>query len=197
MLSYYRAQRQSILEYRQLPLRTPFFGGGYPLVANPLDGALNPFFIPALIFGEVIGLKINVFLAHIIGALGMYYLSRFILGYDILGALFSTFVFCLGGNLHRLLIRGVTYPPLYYFFMPLLLALFIKAKENKRYLIYTIFLFAMMLTQLSLRFLVILTFLFLFSLLEIIKYRNQRLAFGAGYIRNLFIIILFTFLLGG
>ncbi len=196
MLSYYRVARQSILEYQQLPLRTHFFCGGYPLVANPLDGSLNPFFIPVLMFGEVIGLKINVFLAHIIAALGMYYLTRYVLGYDILGALFSTSAFCLGGNLHRLLVKGITYPPMYYFFMPLLLALFIKAKENKRYLIYTTLLFAMMLTQLSLRFLAILTFLFLFSLLEIIKYKNKRLVFDSSYIRNLFIIILFSFLLG-
>lgn len=196
MLSYYHLDRQSVLQYRQFPLWTPYLGGGYPLIANPLDGSLNPFFIPVLIFGEVIGLKINVFLAHIIGALGMYYLTRFILGYNRLGSFFSSIIFCFAGNLHRLLIIGATYPPLYYFFLPLLLAFFIKTRDSKKYIIYSILLLTLIMTQASLRFAVILLFLFLFTILETIQYKNNKLSVDPDWLKNLAIIIFFTFFLG-
>lgn len=196
MLSYYHLDRQSILQYHQIPLWTPYFGGGYPLIANPLDGALNPLFLPVLIFGEVIGLKINILLAHLIGALGMYYLTRYVLGYHQLGSFFSTVIFCFGGNLHRLLIKGATYPPLYCYFLPLLLAFFIKAKNNKKHIIYSILLLTFILTQASLRFAVILLFLFLFSVLESAQYKNNKFSFDLGWLKNLTIILFFTFLLG-
>ncbi len=196
MLSYYHLDRQSILQYHQIPLWTPYFGGGYPLIANPLDGSLNPFFLPVLIFGEVIGLKINVFLAHIIGALGMYYLTRHVLGYNQLGSFFSSIIFCFGGNLHRLLIKGATYPPIYCFFLPFLLGFFIKAKDNKKYIIYSIFLLTFIMTQASLRFAVILLFLFLFSILETMQYKNNKFSLDMGWVKNLMIILFFTFLLG-
>lgn len=196
MFSYYGFTRQSVLEYRQFPLRAPYFGGGYPLIASPLDGSLNPFFIPVLVFGEVIGLKINVFLLHLIGAFGMYYLTRYVLKYNYLGAFFSSIVFCLGGILHRLMMAGITYPPAYFFLTPLLLALFIKAKEEKKYLFHTVFILTIMLTQMSLRFAAILLFLFLFSFLEIVRYKDKKFILDTAYLKNLFIIILFTFLLG-
>lgn len=196
MLSYYRAARQSILGYHQFPLRTYYFSGGYPLVANPQDGSLNPFFIPIFIFGEVIGLKINVFLVHLIGALGMYYLTRYVLKYNRWGALFSSLVFCLGGHSHRLLIRGQDYiPTSYYFFIPLALALFIKTKEHKRYLIFTAFIFTIIITQAGLYTAPILLFIFLFSCLEATKFKDRKFVFEPFYIRSFFIIILFTLLL--
>jgi hypothetical protein len=196
MLSYYRAARETVLEYHQLPLRTHYFGGGYPLIANPQDGSLNPFFIPILIFGEVVGLKLNVYLVHLIGALGMYYLVRFVLGYNYLGALFSTLVFCLGGNAHRLLIRGQGFfPTFYYFFIPLLLAFFIKAKGHKKFLFYTVFVLAIMLTQAGLYLAPILLFIFLFSCLEAVEYEDKRFKVNVHHIKNFAIIISLSFLL--
>lgn len=197
MLSYYRAARQSILEYHQFPLRTYYFGGGYPLLANPQDGSLNPFLIPVLIFGERVGLKINVFLAHLIGSLGMYYLTRYVLGYNYLGALFSSFVFCLGGHLHRLLIRGQDYVSTFYcFFIPLFLAFFIKSRDNKKYLFYSVFILTIIVSQAGLYFAPILLFIFLFTFLEAFKYKNKRFVFEHSYLKNFFVIVLFTFLLG-
>jgi hypothetical protein len=197
MLSYYRTDREAVLEYHQLPLRTHYFGGGYPLIANPQDGFLNPFFIPVLIFGEVIGLKINVFLAHLIAALGMYYLTRYVLNYNYLGALFSSIVFSLGGHIHRLLIRGQDYVSTFYcFFIPLALALFLKSKDNKKYLFYTVFILAIIVTQAGLYFVPTLLFIFLFSCLEAFKLKDKRFILDVCYIKNFFIIILFVFLLG-
>jgi len=197
MLSYFRAFRQSLLQDHQFPLRTYYFGGGYPLLANPQDPSFSPFLVPVLIFGEVVGLKINVFLFHLIGVLGMYYLTRRVLHYNTLGAAFSTIVFCLAGYAHRLLIRGQDYiPSSFYFFIPLALALFIKSKEDKRYLIPTILVFMVIAMQAGLYFAPLLLFIFLFSLLELVRWENKRVVWESGYLKNFFIIIFISFLLG-
>ncbi len=166
MASYYHFARQCILEFHELPLWAHYFGGGYPVIANPQEGTLNPFVIPPLVFGEIAGLKINVLLAHFIAAFGMYYLTRKVLKYHYLGALFSTFAFTLGGYMHRLLIRGQDYiPSFYFFFLPLLLALFLKARQDKRFLIYAAFVLSIVLSQAGLYFAPIALFIFLFVLL--------------------------------
>lgn len=197
MLSYYRADRISLLQYHQLPLRTFYFGGGYPLIANPQDGFLNPFFIPVLIFGEIIGMKANVFLAHIIAAMGMYYLARYVLKYNYLGAFFAAVVFTLGGHMHRLLIRGQDYVSTFYcFFIPLLFAFFIKAKEHRRYLIYAVLVLTAIVSQAGLYVAPIMLFIFLVGLLEACKFRDKRFSFEAVYLKNFLILALLTFFLG-
>lgn len=166
MLSYYRADRQAVVEHGQWPLHIHYFGGGYPLLANPQDGALSPFFVPVLLFGEVVGMKVNVFLAHLIAAFGMYYLTRRVLGFPLLGALFSVAVFCLGGHMHRLLIRGQDYITLYYFFLPLSLALFIRARESRRSLLLCALVLTFAAAQAGLYFLPMAFFLFLWACLR-------------------------------
>jgi hypothetical protein len=197
MCSYYRSARQAVLIHHQFPLRTYFFGGGYPLIANPQDGFLSPFFIPVLILGEVIGLKLNILLAHFIALFGMYYLARYVLKYNYLGASFSTLVFCLGGHIHRLLIRGQDYVSTFYcFFIPLVMAFFLKSKEHKKYLFFTVFTLTVISTQAGLYFTPILLLLFLFSCLEAFKYKNNGLKFDLGYLKNFFVIIFFVLMLG-
>lgn len=189
-ISFARFNQQSILEHHQLPLRAPYFGGGYPLVATPHGGFLNPLtFIIVFVFGEVIGLKINNFLPFLIGALGMYYLTRYILKYNRLGALFSSLTFCLGSNLYKVfMLRGILFH-ISYCFLPISLAFFIKSKEDKRYLFFTAFILTFFLLSGGgggLQFATIPLFLFLFACLE----------FKRIYIRDFLIIILLTFLLG-
>lgn len=187
MASYYRFARQCILEFHELPLRSHYFGGGYPMIANPQEGSLNPFMIPPLVFGEVAGLKINVLLAHFIAAFGMYYLTRKVLKYHYFGALFSTFTFTLGGYMHRLLIRGQDYiPSFYFFFLPLLLALFLKARQDKRFLVYAAFALTVVLAQAGLYFAPIVLFLFLFA----------SLASDAKPLKDFFIICAIALFLG-
>lgn len=196
MLSYYRADRVALLEYHQLPLRTFYFGGGYPLIANPQDGFLNPFFIPVLFFGEVIGMKLNVLFALLIGAYGMYYLTRHVLNYHYLGASFSTVVFCLGGHLHRLLVRGQDYMSLFWFFLPIILAFFVKSKQNKKFLFFSILVLSIFVTQAGPYFSPVLLFIFLFAILEVFKYENRRVQIDIYYLKSLFLILFFVFLLG-
>ena len=197
MLSYYRAARQALFQDHQFPLRTYYFSGGYPLFSNPQDGSLNPFFIPVLIFGEVVGLKINVFLFHCIGCLGMYYLARVVMNYNRLGASFSSIVFCLAGHAHRLLIRGQDYiPASFYFFIPLALALFIKAKEHKRYLVLSVFIFTLIATQAGLYFAPLLLFIFLYALLDTFQRKDKKIVWEFLSLRNFFLVFFFSFLLG-
>ncbi len=187
-LSFFRLMRQSILEYHQYPLRTPYFSGGYPLIGHPSSKAffISFLFVNPLIFGEVIGSKINSFLVFLIGVLGMYYLTRYILKYNRLGALFSSLTFCLGSNLYEVFMsRGVLFHK-GYCFLPISLAFFIKSKEDKRYLFFTAFTLTFFILSVGLQFTTILLFLFLFACLE----------FKRIYIRNFLIIILFTFVLG-
>jgi len=195
-LSFYRAASESVLAYFQMPLRTPYFDGGYPLLAHPLDGSLNPFFLPPLLLGEVIGIKLNIILFHIIGAWGMYYLAKKVLQQNTIGAIFATAVFCLGGNTHRLLVTGQTYPAGYYFFMPLLLAFFIKSFSDGRFIIWASLVLALLVTQASLRFAVATLFLAAFAVLNTAGLKDGKFFLDVTPLKNLLIVIGLTLLLG-
>ncbi len=77
-LLYYGAPRITITEYRQFPLWNPYYCGGTPLLANPQSGFLNPLFVFILLFDEIIGIKIILFLHVFIGMLGMWLLAVYL-----------------------------------------------------------------------------------------------------------------------
>ncbi len=91
--SRHEAVRKSILEYHQFPLRSHWFGGGYPTLGDPEDPSLNPLVLISILFGSVMGLKIIVFLALLVGSLSTYALARSILGYTWWGSLFAGLIF--------------------------------------------------------------------------------------------------------
>lgn len=186
-LSFVKCHMQMLKDYHQFPFRTPYFCGGYSFVNSPTTGGFpNLFFlITPFIYGEVISIKIYIFLALLIGALGMYYLTKFVLKYNHLGALFSTITFFLSGCLYKILmLRGNPFI-MEYFFMPLLLGLFIKTKEKKKY-VFLVAIILFFIIQGGLKFVVILLFLFLYACFE-----------GKWvYMKNFLLVLLFTFLLG-
>ncbi len=175
-------------EYHQYPLRTPYFGGGYPLIARSDRRVVvipNPLFFIIDRFGEIISIKIQIFLAFLMGALGMYYLAKYILKYIRLGALFSSLTFYLSGCLYKvLMLRGNLFLA-DYFYLPFLLVFFIKSKENKKYIFFTTFVLIYLLRG-NLKLAAISLFLFLFACSE----------FKWIYLRNFLMVFLFTFLLG-
>src|SRR3989338_9617391 len=67
--------KETILEFGQFPLWSPYYCGGNAMLANPQSSFLNPLFIFVLIFGEIIGLKLLIFVYLIVGLLGMFLLA--------------------------------------------------------------------------------------------------------------------------
>ena len=91
--SRHEAVRKSILEYHTFPLRSHWFGGGYPTLGDPEDPSLNPFVLLSILFGTVTGLKLIGFLGLLVGGLSTYALARYVLGYTRWGALFCGLIF--------------------------------------------------------------------------------------------------------
>lgn len=68
--------RRSLLEWGQLPWWNPLLAGGIPQITHPSDGSLSPLIVSSLLFGEVLGLKLNVVLALLAGTFGVFFLGR-------------------------------------------------------------------------------------------------------------------------
>lgn len=178
LASYAYFTRSTIIEHLQFPLRCPYFGGGYPLIANPQDWSLSPLFPIIFVFGEVIGFKLLLIIAYFICAFSMYYLTRHILQFSRLASLFSSLTLALSGWLPSQL-NEVRISKIYYYFVPLLLIFLLKGRKQRRFVIYSAFLFTLILAQGGLVFIAICLFLFIFILFfppgnEIIKISNLK-----------------------
>jgi len=68
--------RATLLDYHQVPLWNPYNWSGVPLLANPESRVLSPSFLLDLIFGEVVGLKLEILVFLVVGMLGAYRLLR-------------------------------------------------------------------------------------------------------------------------
>jgi hypothetical protein len=95
--SYDRLMRKAVLEDHEFPLRTHFLGGGYPLPANPQDPAFSPFSLTPLIFGEALGMKINIVIFFLIGTLGIFFLARRVFDASTLGSAYAATAYALSG----------------------------------------------------------------------------------------------------
>lgn len=87
--SRHEAVRKSLVEYNSLPLRSHWFGGGYPTLGDPEDPTLNPLVLLSVMFGTVKGLKLIGYVALLVSGLATYAFAQIILGYTRWGALFS------------------------------------------------------------------------------------------------------------
>jgi len=118
--------RIALRDFGQLPLWSPWFGGGFPMYAHPEWPALNPLSWPAIFLGDVAGIKIKALLIHLIGVLGLFYLLRRVLhlslAASLLGALAMAFAAWFPG---RMMDGG--WALLYAQWAPLLAALFFRA----------------------------------------------------------------------
>ncbi|MFH1441754.1 MAG: hypothetical protein ABIH18_06950 [Candidatus Omnitrophota bacterium] len=192
---YYAAlSKTTILEYHQLPLRTPYLSGGYPFIAHPSNFCLTPFFILILLFGEITGIRLMAFLIFIIGASGMFYLTRHVLKYSLISTMFSSLLFILcnwgayeaiDGNLEKL----------FFYLLPWLMAFFIKCKTDKKSIIYLVLTLSLIFLSNPLILFPILLFLFLFSCLNIITITNKRkINISFFYISIFFITVICSLL---
>jgi hypothetical protein len=73
---YHEAARVSLLEYGQLPQWNPYYCGGTDLLANPQSRIFSPSFAIVMLFGSVMGLKLEMILYACLGSLGFYCLGR-------------------------------------------------------------------------------------------------------------------------
>ena len=110
-LARHESVAQSIWWYHELPLRSPWLGGGFNTIADPEDPTLNPLVLLSVALGPVNGIKAIGYLSLLIASLSTYAFARRILGYTQWGALYSALVFgtCLflpgrlaGGNPNEL-----------------------------------------------------------------------------------------------
>jgi hypothetical protein len=68
--------RMSILRWHSLPHWNPFLQGGMPQLAHPSDGSVSPLFLPSLLLGEALGMKVVVAGCLVAGSVATALLAR-------------------------------------------------------------------------------------------------------------------------
>lgn len=196
--TYYRLGllRKICLEYKQFPLRNPFLSGGYPIWGDTCVFVLNPLYVFIILFGEVAGLRLVIFFLFLFCVFGMFYLTRYVMKYDYSGAVFSSFMFilCSWGVFQ---ISDGNYQQLYYYLLPWVLALFIKAASKKKFIVVASIILSLILLEAVLVVIPIILFLFIYACLRLkVSFtKDGRLAIDASFIKSLILIFLFAFLL--
>jgi len=72
----YATPRLAMIRDGQLPLWNPYVGGGNVLLAHPHCPAFSPWYLPTLLLGAPLGLKVSVLMFVILGTTGMAALLR-------------------------------------------------------------------------------------------------------------------------
>ncbi|RKY37095.1 MAG: hypothetical protein DRP78_02005 [Candidatus Omnitrophota bacterium] len=192
--TYYRLGllRKICLEYKQLPQRNPFLSGGFPILGDAYVSIFNPFSVLALIFGEVRGVKLIIFIVLLFCAMGMFYLTRYVLRYNCAGSIFSTLVFMLC-SWSVFQIKDGNYEKIYYYLLPWLLSFLIKSVSNRKFIIFASFIFGLVVIETGLGIVPITFFFVLFAFVNVkIHYRCKKLTFDFSYFKSLILILLFT-----
>ena len=129
----FEAGRTSILEHGQFPGWNPYACGGTVLHANPQSPFLSPFYPLVLMFGTVPGMKVYVLVHVLVGLFGGFYLAR-TLGLRGAAIYLLPVAFCTSGRFIWIL-HGGQFSMLTFFFLPFLLAFFLKAQKDLRWVL--------------------------------------------------------------
>lgn len=187
--------RISVLQYHQFPLRSPYFAGGYPLIAHPYDTSLSPLSIIVLLCGAIEGTKLTVFLIFLIGSLSVFYLTRYILRYNLLGSFFSSATFALS-SWGACQYRESNYEQLYIYFLPLIFAFFMKAAENRKYIFFSSLALSAVVLCAGATLVPAVLFLFLFACFHAVRIeQGPRIKPDFRYLKVFFLVILVAFFL--
>lgn len=128
---YNAVPKNTILEFKQFPLWSPYYCGGNVMLANPQSSFLNPLFIFVLLFGEVIGLKLLIIIYLIIGLFGMFLLSRH-LKISLISSYLTAFIFMLSGlYVMRMSVGHTVWMQIA--LMPYVFLFYLKSLENTKY----------------------------------------------------------------
>jgi len=121
--------RLALLEHGQFPLRSHLVGGGFPTIAHPSDGSWAPTILAVLLFGDVIGAKVNLLLLLLAGAWGVFGLCRHWLALPAGPSLLAALLFAFSGWAPSMLLVGF-YHQAFYLLVPPILLLLLTAKER-------------------------------------------------------------------
>lgn len=187
---YYEAARKSIAEYKQFPFWNPWHCGGNALLAHPESAFLYPLFILNLIFGTVIGLKIQIFLHLIIGMFGMWLLAKYfkLAKYS---SYFPPIIFMLSSwFVSRMFVGHTLY--LSFTLLPYVLFFYLKSLKNFKFIIICALFLTLMIFGGGTTYPLFLTLLFLgiYSVLKSAKIKSYV------PVRNLIIIVVIILLFG-
>ncbi len=123
----------SLLDYGQFPFWNPYLGGGNILFHHPETAVLSPFMILHLIFGAVIGLKLQVLICYFLGFFGTYMFMRRLEISEVASAAGAVVYF---GSVHFALHFAEGHMPFTHFcFMPWFLYFIHKSVENTKFTI--------------------------------------------------------------
>jgi hypothetical protein len=120
--------RIALLEYGQFPLRSHLVGGGFPTLAHPSDGSWAPTLLPVLLFGDVLGVKVNLLLLLFAGGWGTASLGRW-LGLGEPAARFAGLAMLVSGWAPSMLLVGF-YNQAFFLLGPAILALLLQARGS-------------------------------------------------------------------
>lgn len=124
--------RSTLAHYGQFPLWNAYANGGRPYFANPTTGFLRPTSIFPLLFGCVIGLKIEVLVMIFIGMLGMFFLMKQYKATTPAG-IFAAALFGLSGYFALRIAEGHL-PVLQFLWFPYIFLFLLKSFSDKKYL---------------------------------------------------------------
>jgi len=179
---------KTIINYKQIPLWNPHYCGGNLLLAHPESAFLSPMFIIILLFGEVVGLKLQIIIHLLFGLFGMFLLAKhYKLGFFSRYLLPVIFLFSSVFTAHTF--SGVTMWLTMAFF-PYAFLFYLKSLEQRKYvLISAIFIALIFLGGATYPFMIFSLFLGCFSVFEAIFRKKIQ------PITNLIIIFLLFVLL--
>lgn len=127
--------RETLLRHGQFPLWNPFSDGGNVMLALPHSSFLSPLYLGVLLFGPVLGLKVQWAACLLLGLLGMHALSRR-LGMGRLSSHLPPLVFMLS-SLYSLHLREGHVEWTVMGLMPWAYLSSLKAREDPRFLVAT------------------------------------------------------------
>ena len=134
--------RRCVLEWGQIPLWTPYLGGGFPVIGDPEEPCLSPTFWGTLIAGEVLGVKLDAAAFYALAALGTYCFARWAMAAGPWTAALAGLLFtCCGWIPARLL--GGNFNELWFCAFPLLAALLLCRRGVWSFVASTLLLAAM------------------------------------------------------
>lgn len=122
---------RSLLHYGQFPFWNPYLGGGNILFAHPEVAVFSPFFPIILFFGELLGLKLQIFLAFFLGYYGTFLWVRK-LGLSEVSSYLTSFVY-FGSSYFILHFAAGHIPFTHFCFLPWTAYFLLKAEDDYRW----------------------------------------------------------------